>query len=364
MAESVMEPLRATLLSGFVGQGPRVEEFEHALARRFDNEHVLAVNNGTSALHLALRLANVGQGDEVITTPLTCTATNMPILERGARIVWSDINPKTGNLDPWSIEPLITEQTKAIVCVDFGGYPSDLEDIMSIGEEYGIPVIEDAAHAFGAEYQGKRIGSIADLTCFSFQAIKTLTTVDGGALTTKNADAYRRGKLLRWYGIDREQPRADFRCEANIPEFGYKMHMNDVTATIGLEQLKHVDRLLAVQRMNARYYDIQFEARALEHVRPLAYRNDRRSSYWLYPLLVDDRDSFMRHMAEGGIQVSRVHARNDKHTCFATAGNRHNLPGVDEFDAHQCSIPVGWWVTPSDREAIMAAIEEWEHVHL
>jgi dTDP-4-amino-4,6-dideoxygalactose transaminase len=362
MPSSIDGPLLETLHSGFIGQGSKVEQFERELADELGTPRVLTVNSGTSAIHLALRLAGVGQGHTVICSPMTCTASNMPVLERGAKIVWADINPHDGNIDPESVARLITRKTKAIICVDWGGYPCDLDRLLGLSEAHGISLIEDAAHALGAMYKGARVGSVSPFTTFSFQAIKHLTCVDGGALTCQDPRDYRRGKLLRWYGIDRETPRKDARCEDDIAEYGYKFHMNDVAATIGIEGLKGLRECLEAHRANAFYYNCEIADRGLRHVKPLDYRDDRISSHWLYTVLVDDRPSFVEWMVSHGVNVSRVHARNDKHTCFRDAGNRDHLPGVDEFDAHQVSIPVGWWVTQDEREAIMDVIGAWDRV--
>ncbi len=362
MPPSVKEPLLETLFSGYVGQGKKVDEFEAKLADYIGNPYCLTTNSGTSAIQLALRLANVQHGDNVISTPQTCTATNMPILAMGASIKWADIDPCDGNVDVHTIERLIDVDTKAIICVHYGGYPCDLEEINELAYSYGIPVIEDAAHAFGAEYHGKKIGSISDYTCFSFQAIKHLTTVDGGLLVCKHEGDYHRGKLLRWYGIDREDKnRTDFRCETDIVEWGYKYHMNDIAATIGLEQLKYVDGILAKHRENAEYYNNEIEKRSLKRIEKLRYSNERLSSYWLYTILVDERGGFIQFMKDKGVQVSQVHKRNDIHTCFKQF-NKGKLCGVKEFSEHQCSIPVHWALTDDDKSYIINKIQEYEQI--
>jgi perosamine synthetase len=348
MPADVLQPLADTLLSGYIGQGPRVEEFERALAPWFGNQNVLAVNSGTSALQLALRLANVQIGDEVISSPMTCTATNVPIMAMGAKIVWADIDPMTGNIDPLDVERKITNKTKAIMAVHWGGYPCEIEELNRIGRQYRLKIIEDAAHAFGASYQGQPIGTHSDFVCFSFQAIKHLTTVDGGALVCRDTDSYKRGKLLRWYGIDREAERKDLRCEEDVKEWGYKFHMNDVTATIGLHQLQFVEDILRRHRENAAYYRERF--RGLEEVRLLDYRADRESSYWLFTIRVRDRQRFMEEMKNWGIVVSQVHARNDLHTMFREF--QRNLPMLTEFVAEHVCIPVGWWITDEERNYI------------
>lgn len=355
MPVSVFGPLKKTLMSGYIGQGPKVEDFEKKLTPWFRNPNILTVNSGTSAIHLALRLAGVGYNDEVISTAMTCTATNEPILERGARIVWADIKPDTGEIDPVDIQRKITPKTKAIVVVHWGGYPCDLDEINRIAARQKIKVIEDAAHAFGAQYKGRPIGGHSDFVCFSFQAIKHLTTVDGGVLACRDKDDYRRGKLLRWYGIDREEKgRCDFRCENDIKEYGYKFHMNDICATIGLEQLKYVAKVLSRHRANAAYYNSRFQG--LKRLTLLNYKRDRLSSYWLYTLLVEDRLEFMTKMQNAGIMVSQVHARNDTHTMLKKF--RCDLPGVSEFAEKQVSIPVGWWLSKKERKHIADKVTE------
>lgn len=356
MAKEADAPLLATLHSGYIGQGPRVEEFEAALAPWVGGRRPLALNSGTSALHLALRLAGAGPDAEVITTPMTCTATNMPILERGAKIVWADVDPATGNISPKSVREKVTKKTRAVIAVHWGGYPCDLDELDSVCRAYDLRLIEDAAHAFGAEYKGQKIGARSDFTCFSFQAIKHLTTIDGGALACERDGDLQRGKLLRWYGIDRGGQRQDLRCEAEIREYGYKFHMNDVNAIIGLAQLPHVERILTLHRRNAEYY--QGRLKGLKNVTLLDYKSDRLSSYWLFTILVRDRDAFIPWMSERGIMASKVHVRNDIHAAFGAS--KASLPGVDLFYGSQVSIPVGWWVMPEDRDKIVDAILEWD----
>ncbi len=356
MPESVMEPVRAVLASGYIGEGPRVEQFEKELAPWFGSENVLTVNNGTAALQLALRLANVGFGDEVISTAMTCSATNEPILALGAKIVWADIDPWTGNIDYKDVARKVTPKTKAIMCVHWGGYPCDLDELNAVAAEHNIKLVEDACHAFGSTYRDRPIGCHSDFAGFSFQAIKHLTTVDGGALLCKSKDDCERGRLLRWYGIDRKCKRTDLRCEADIKEWGYKFHMNDVTAAIGLEQLKYVAATLKKHRDNAARFDDAFAN--LAAVKLLHYRNDRLSSYWLYTFRVNDRPAFMKHMKQAGVTVSQVHARNDLHSMCKES--RTELPGVDEFTAEQVSIPVGWWLTEEDLTRIINAVTEFD----
>jgi dTDP-4-amino-4,6-dideoxygalactose transaminase len=284
---------------------------------------------------------------------MTCTATNEPILAAGARIVWADIDPTTGNISAESIASKVTDKTKAIIVVHWGGLPVDLDAVNAIAAERGIKVIEDAAHATGAEYRGRPIGSHSDFVCFSFQAIKHITTADGGALFCKSEDDYRRGKLLRWYGIDRDQPRADFRCEADIVEWGYKFHMNDVAATMGIAQLPYLDGILEQRRELAAYYDRELSG--IPGVRLCQWPSDSASAFWLYTLFVENRSSFMSAMHDRWVSVSQVHARNDRHTMFRDSAAP--LDGVDAFTRDMVCIPIGFWVCQTEREHVVSAIK-------
>ena len=354
MPLSVNEPLLEVLHSGFIGQGEKVREFEEKLGAYFGNRNVLSLNSGTSGLHLALRLANVGYGDEVISTPMTAAATNMPILAAGAKVVWADVNPKTGLIDARSIEEKITPKTKAIIMVHFGGIPCDIDEINRIAKKYSIKTIEDGAHAIGAEYKEVKIGNHSDFVMFSLQAIKHVTTVDGGLLLCKKKSDFERGKLLRWYGIDREVKRKDFRLEEEILEYGYKYHMNDICATIGIEQLKYIDEIVGKHIENQRFYDEALKD--IAGVNVIVKPTCSTSSSWLYTLHVDNRDSFSSWMSEQGIMASRVHERMDIHAAFKES--KCDLPGVDAFNTSQVSIPVGWWITDADRKYIVAKIKE------
>jgi len=331
MAPEAERAVADVLASGFIGQGPKVEEFEQALQETLDCPYPpLTTNSCTSALDLALHLIGVGPGDEVISTPMTCTATNGVIVNRGAQIVWADVNPFSGLISPEGVGRLVSRRTKAIMAVDWGGKPCDYETLKS----FGVPVIEDAAHAFLATIGGESIARVGgDYVCWSFQAIKHLTTGDGGALLPP-PEQLERGRLLRWYGLDRRSSES-FRCAQKIEEAGFKYHMNDIAAAIGLANLDLAKRNVARHRANAQFYN------------PNA---DQESSWWLYTLLVPRRDEFIQEMAELGIEASPVHSRNDTHPAFPPG----DLPGVDYFAEHEVAIPVGWWLTESERELIFS----------
>lgn len=356
MAPEAGENVSRVLGSGYIGQGSRVDRFERELTRFLDAPvPVLTLNSCTSAIDLALHLIGVKEGDEVITTPMTCAATNVHIKHRGADIVWADVDPVYGLIDPEDVRRKITRKTKAILAVDWAGRPCDYEALKS----FGIPVIEDAAHSFGAVYQKKPVARTGgDYICWSFQAIKHLTTGDGGALMVPAAQ-YERAKLLRWYGLDRTQGDS-FRCSQDLKEAGYKYHMNDIAAEIGLANLPYMEKpVLEKHRDNAWQYTWRISKdRGL--VLP-EYTKD--SSWWLFTLHTPRRDDFVRYLAQRGIAASQVHARNDLHSTFQNTVPLRmrgaTLPGVTRFCETQVSIPVGWWLTPSDRSYIIDVVNDW-----
>lgn len=348
---------------------PGVEEFETKLKEWLKVRYLNTTNSGTSSLQLALKVAGVEYKNRVISTPMTCTATNTAIRAVGGQIVWADIDPTTGNIDPNSVEYLLRKETrtssyaankyriKAVMVVHWGGYPCDLTAFNFLSQKYGVKIIEDAAHAFGASYYGSKIGVHSDFVCFSFQAIKHLTTIDGGALVCREEADHNRAKLLRWFGIDRNAPRRDFRCEEDVQEAGFKYHMNDFNATVGLYNLEDVNEIIRIHQDNGLYYD-----KALKNVpgiRLLKRNKNYLSSYWLYTILVHDRLKFMEQMLEKGITTSQVHSRNDLMTMFKQY--YVDLPGMNQFTAHQVNIPVGWWVDSETRDYIVNTIKEIVH---
>jgi len=367
MSPRVDEPLLKTIHSGWVGEGPKVKEFEKALSKKFNNPYCLTLSAGTHGLHLALVLAGVTpyyfNRMSVVTSPLSCFATSSPILAQGADIIWADIDPDSLNIDYKSIKEKISKcgksKTAAIMVMHWGGYPCDMEEISEIAKDYNIPVIEDAAHAYGSSYHNHLIGDCyySDFAMISLQAIKHLNTCDGGILFCKKESHYEQGKLLRWYGIYRESPRQDFRCEGDIGRAGWKYHMNDVCATIGLVNMEDVDDNITIAQRNANYY--RNELMDFSGVTLLQNKIDRFSSYWLFTILVENRMEFARKMAESGIMVSRVHERNDKHSCVFTY--KCDLPNLDSIINKMICLPVGYWVTKEDREYIVSKIKEgWE----
>ncbi len=351
-----------TLTSGLVTHGPRVEELEEKLRERFSNPYVVTVNSATSGLTIALRLLNLQPGDIVLSTPFTCIATNTPILANNLKIQWVDTDPNTCNMDLDDLKRKITKETKAVMIMLWGGYPVDYDKLQEIkqytSETFGheLYIIEDCAHAFMSNYKGKLIGNSGNICVFSFQAIKHLTTGDGGLIILPNKELYERARLLRWFGIDRVKRNGggDFRLETDVVEYGYKMNMNDINASIGLQNLSFVDKNIAIMRDNTKYYREQLKD--LEGLTLLEQKDGYDSSCWIFTFKIKNKPEFIEYMKYKGIMTSQVHNRNDIHTCFSEF--KCSLPQLDELEKVCVSIPCGWWVNNNDRFFIVNCIRE------
>ena len=374
MSEDVIKPLNDVIMSGFITQGPKVEEFEKELTKFIGNPYILTLNSATAGLTLALRLLKNNddennwpgfdeQEDIVLTPALTCFATTAAILANNVKIKWLDVDLETSNIDLTDLKNKLSEKTKVIYVVHWGGTPVDLNSLKEL-QEYSLQkfgfkpmIVEDCAHSFGAEYNNKKIGNNENICVFSLQAIKHLTTGDGGVITLPNQRLYERCKLLRWYGIDRDKRNykgKDFRLENDITEYGYKFHMNDINATLGLYNLPHMNSILEKNRSNASYFDEHLKN--VEGIKLMANNQKCNSAYWLYSLRVlnGKKFQFMEKMKEAGIMTSQVHNRNDINSCVEDFVEI--LPNLDIMEKELVCIPVGWWLTQENLEHIVKTI--------
>jgi dTDP-4-amino-4,6-dideoxygalactose transaminase len=342
--EELMPKLESILYSGYIAEGEAVYQFEREFGSYIENPNVISLNSGTAALHIALSLLDIKKGDEVISTALTAEPTNTTIALTGAKIVWADIDIKTGLLNPESVKEKITSKTKAIMLVHYAGMVCDMDAFEKLSSETRIPIIEDAAHALGSKYNGKPIGASSRFTCFSFQAIKHMTTIDGGALTFKNSDNLNEAKKLRWFGLDKNIPR----MENNIQRAGFKYHMNNVNATIGSVQLKHIPEIINRHISNGKYFDENLKN--INGITLIPYNKNTEPSYWLYTMKVENRKDFIKKMESCGIMASPLHRRNDIHDIFAESNCE--LPALDCFYNEFIHIPCGWWIDYNTCEMI------------
>ena len=354
--KNAFDNVKSVLDSTFLSEGKLVAEFEEKLASEMGLLNPVALNSGTSALHLALICAGIKPGDEVITTPQTFVATGLAILYMGAVPVFSDIQYETGNICPKSMEEKITEKTKAVLAVHWGGYPCDMDEIRIIAKKYNLIVIEDAAHAPGAEYKNKFIGSVSDFTCFSFQAIKHITTGDGGALCCKSYEKAIEAKAKRWFGINRAESKPSILGERayDIPEIGYKYHLNDYSAALGIANLSDFKERLGKRRKYAEMY--RKNLNNISGLKLFGETNDRKSAYWLFGLHVEKREDFIRALKGREVTASVIHQRIDRNSVFG--GITQGLVNQERFDETQIHIPVHDGLDEQDVEYIIESIKK------
>ena len=342
------------LKSRYLGEGPVVREFEKKFSGLIGAKYPVAVNSGTSALHLAVVIAGVKPGDEVITTAQTMMATSHTILAQFAKPVFADIQYETGNIDTNDIEHRITKKTKAILPVHWTGYPCDMDQIHEIAKKHDLPVIEDAAHALGAYYKGKAVGTISPYTCFSFQAIKHVTTADGGMLCIDSKEKYDEARRRRWFGIDRDNRKPSILGEPewNVNEVGYKYHMNDFSASLGLENLKELKSILKRRAEIVKRYNEELSK--IKSIKLFERKSDRASSNWLFSMHVERRNNFIKMMLKKGIEVSVVHNRIDKNDAFGPL--RKDLKQLARFTETHVSLPLHNYLSDDDVDYILKCI--------
>lgn len=350
-----IELVNEALSTGWISAGKMALKFENELSQCLGLKNPVTVNSGTSALHLALALSEVGPGDEVILPPQTFIATGLAILMLGAKPVFADIDPNTGNISSASIGKMITEKTKAIMPVHWSGYPCDLDEINGLAEKHGISVVEDAAHALGATYKGRPVGSISRFTAFSFQAIKHLTTGDGGAVCCRDNSDVSSARARRWFGIDREKSKPSIlgEREYDINKVGYKYHLNDIGAALGLGNLLEFPENLKRRREIASIY--RKELLNVPGLTLLEYKNDRESACWLFTIMVERREDFIKNLKAQDVPASVIHLRIDHNSVFG--GITPDLPGQERFNEQQIAIPIHNALTDADVDLIIKSVK-------
>ncbi|MGE0447443.1 MAG: DegT/DnrJ/EryC1/StrS family aminotransferase [Vicinamibacterales bacterium] len=354
-----------TLRSGWLTTGPKTKRFEQVLAGYTGAAHCVALNSCTAALHLALEAVGVGPGDEVITSPITFASTANVIVHRGATPVFVDVEPDTLNLDASRLEAAISPRTRAIIPVDFAGHPCDLDAILAIARRHRLVVIEDAAHAIGAEYRGRRVGGIADLTAFSFYATKNITSAEGGALTTNNAEWAERAAIMGLHGISRDAWKrysAEGYQHWDIIGAGYKYNMPDLAGALVLSQFEKLDAFRARRAELKTRMDAHF--RDTPELSMPAERPDIRHAYHLYPIilrtemLTADRDTIMQAIQQENIGIG-IHFRAvHLHPFYVESfGFRRGMfPNAESYSDRTISLPLYARMTDRDADDVVAAV--------
>lgn len=355
MPEGLGGKLETILLSGSISYGRNARSFELKLSTFLGNSLVCTTSG--NPVFLALKSFGIGPGDEVIASPMMCLASSQPVVMAGARIVWADVDPLTGSLDPADVKRKISPSTKAIIHFHWGGQLGHIDEIMALAQSKGIIVIEDATEAFGARINGKMLGSHgADATCFAFTPVRVPAATEGGAVAFRDNEAFEKCSLIRDYGIDRSRFRDsenEINPDCDIPAGGDGMLPTEITGLIGDEQMEHAGSLIGRHRSNAEYLDTLFGN--LTDPAPLKISEKAGSVYWVYTILSDNRDEWLRRFRRSGFYASRMHFRNDMYSVFGKS--TAPLKGVDEFSSRELNIPCGWWMTPDDHPAIAGILQ-------
>jgi UDP-4-amino-4,6-dideoxy-N-acetyl-beta-L-altrosamine transaminase len=359
--DSVVNVLR----SGWLTYGEKSQQFEKEFARYVNSKYSIAVNSCTSGLHLCLVALGVGSGDEVITTPYTFAATSEVIIHVGAKPIFVDVD-QSMNIDVDKIENKITSKTKAIIPVHFGGQPCDMGKIMAISKRHNIPVIEDAAHASGSSYNGKKIGSIGEYTVFSFYANKNMTTAEGGIVTTDNKEIAEKIRLLSLHGISRDAWNR-FSKEGSwfyeIHDAGYKYNFTDLQAALGISQLEKLDEFNSKRKNIAKIYINNFSS---EMVKIPVIQKDILHSWHLFPIIIKfeklkiSRNTFIEYLQMEGIQTSVHYIPLHLHPYYQKVWKLKDtdFPIATNFYDNEISLPIYPKMSRNDAEDVILAVNK------
>jgi perosamine synthetase len=352
-----IKKINKTLNTRWIGQGPLVDKFEKKFSQMFlYNKECVSVGSGTDALHLAYLLAGLKKGDEVIAPVFTCTATNIPLLYIGVKIKFADVNPSTMNIDIDSVKKLITKNTKAIICVHYGGIPCEMDALLEISKKYNLKIIEDAAQGLGATYNNKNIGTIGDYGAYSFQAIKHITTGDGGLLSIKKNDYVQKAKRLRWFGIDRNKKQQGV-WKNDIKEIGYKYQMTDLGASIGYCGLLDFEKILKHRR---KIYNIYLnELKKNKKIKIIHdYDKKKKTAAWIFTIALKERVFLQKELRKKNIETNQVHFRNDKYSIFKKFCFKRKFPNMDYLENKYLVLPVHTNMTENDAHYICEQIKK------
>jgi perosamine synthetase len=359
--EDDIDAVVAALRSGWLTTGPAVAEFEAAFAKTVDAAHAVAVTSGTAALHAAQFAADIGPGDEVITTPMTFAATANSIRYQGGTVVFADVRDDTLTLDPAAAARVITPRTKAIVTVDYAGQPSDLDELASLAARQGIALIEDASHALGARYRGRRVGALARLTTFSLHPVKHITTGEGGMITTEDAELARRLRMFRTHGVTTEHGQRADGWYYEMTALGFNYRLTDLQSALGLSQLGKLDARLERRRAIADRYTAAFGASPeIETPTVLA---DRDSAWHLYPIRLDlerlrvGRAEVFRALRAENIGVNVHYIPVPWHPYYRSLGYaKGGWPVAEAAYERLVSLPMFPAMTDADVDDVIAAV--------
>jgi len=358
ISKSSKNNIKKVLNSRWIGQGPLVDKFELSFKKKFNPLlDCVAVGSGTDALHLAYLLSGIKKNDEVICPVFTCTATNIPLLYIGAKIKFVDVDPLTLNININHLKKIVTKKTKAIVFVNYGGIPCDLEELNNIKKKYNVKLIQDAAQSLGSKFYGRDISNYSDFTIYSFQAIKHITSGDGGLLVfKKNKKILSLAQRIRWFGIDRLKKQGGT-WENDIKEIGYKYQMTDLGACLLLDSLIDFKSILSHRKKIFNIYK-----KKLSNIKDLTIldTNNKKltNSFWLCTILCNKRLYLQKELRKFNIETNQVHFRNDRYNIFKKFIKRQKFPNMDLIENNYLVIPLNLKISIKDANFISDKIIE------
>ncbi len=357
-----IQAVTEVLKSDFLTTGPKVAEFEYCVAKYTNTRYAVAVSNGTAALHAACFAAGIGPGDEVITTPITFAASANCVLYCGGTPVFADINPKTYNISPEAIEEKITSRTKAVIPVHFTGQACEMDEIRRIAKRYGLIVIEDGAHALGAEYKGDKIGGLSEMTTFSFHPVKHITTGEGGMILTNDEELYKKLSLFRTHGITRNP---DFMTENQGDwyyeqlDLGYNYRISDIQCALGISQMQRLPEFLKKRRKIAAVYNKAF--RDTEGILIPEQAEGTLNSWHLYVIQVigGDRKEVFDRLRRQGVGVNVHYIPVYKHPYYQKNGySQVYCKNAEEIYGRMISLPIYPDLTEEEQEYVIERVKE------
>jgi perosamine synthetase len=336
--------LEKILQSGKLSYGVWGKSFESQISEYIGNDLILTTNSFNSAMIVALTTLGIKAGDEVIASPMSCLASNQPFATQGINVIWADIDPTTGTLDPESVRLKITSKTKAIFHNHFCGYVGYINEINAIGIENGLFVVDDAIEAFGSEYRGQKLGAVgSDVSVYSFQTVRLPNAIDGGGLAFHSRELYEKALKVRDYGIDRSSFRdslGEINPTSDITLPGYGATLSEVHSYIGCVQMDSIDELILRQRNNAKNWEEQIMI-DLDCCISIKHRSETIPNFWVYGLFSEKKEDSIKYFRQKGYYASGVHLNNNLYSVF---GEKSDLPGVEAFSSKFIAIPSGWWV--------------------
>ncbi len=350
------------LKSDYLTTGPKIAEFEQAVASYTGAKYAVAISNGTSALHAACFAAGIGQGDEVITTPLTFAASANCVLYCGGTPVFADVDPYTYNIDPKDIRKKITDKTKAIIAVHLAGQPCDMDEIHSIAQEHNLIVIEDGAHALGSVYKGKKVGCLSDMTTFSFHPVKPITTGEGGMIMTDNEELYKRLVLFRSHGITRDNSmmtRNEGPWFYQQLDLGYNYRITDIQCALGCSQMRKLDKFLKRRRELVERYNNAFIE--CDNIVTPYQLPDTQSGWHLYIVQVKnhDRKQVFETLRDKGIGVNVHYIPVYMHPYYREHGYKDvHCANAEEIYSHIISLPLYPGLTDEQQDYVIDTLKQ------